>query len=77
MFFNVWVIIWPNQKKASVLCKLKQTKKRKQAGLQCFFEDKYTALDPDALCDGSGSEPPLVNNLFSEKGVIRPFFFGV
>ena len=52
MAFNVWFIIWPNQKRALGLVEADDATKAKSArtAMLCIA-DQHLAVDPDALGD--------------------------
>ena len=41
MAFNVWFVIWPNQKRALGIVEVIQKQKLSQQKLQCIFKNKY------------------------------------
>ena len=52
MAFNVWFIIWPNQKKALGLVEADDATKAKSARTAMLASaDQHLAVDPDALRD--------------------------
>ena len=60
MWFNVWFVIWPNQKEgvgAGRSCRRGQTKGG--ANRHAVLTNQHDAIDTNALRNGSGSKPLL------------------
>ena len=52
MAFNVWAIIWPNQKKVLGMVAVDDAAKAKAARTaHADVADQHLAVDPDAACD--------------------------
>ena len=58
MAFNVWFVIWPNQKKALGIVAADDAEKAKAARAgDDGLADQPDAVDPDALLHGHGRAP--------------------
>ena len=60
MAYNVWFVIWPNQKKALGIVDCSPDEKLNQLKLQCCFREQILSVFSNVAFNGSSSKPLLI-----------------
>ena len=65
MAYNVWFVIWPNQKRALGIIEVNPDEKPSLLKKQCYFKSEHFTFHTHATNNGSCSKPLLTNNFSS------------